>query len=187
MLFFNVRRTVLSTGRFLPLTYIGQYLRTSLVGTCWGGSAPGIAWAEARGAAERCRTQDTPSPGRSCAVRPHHVRLFAATRTVAHQAPLSMGFSRQGCSSGLPFPTPGGLPTSLASPALAGVFFTTMPPGKPTPRMTRTTCQCQSRTRIEKLAVEANPALTMGPETGVRVAFVCVCVCVCVCVWHGLM
>ena len=125
--FFNVRRTVLSTGRFLPLTYIGQYLRTSLVGTRWGGNAPGIMWAEARGAAERCRTQDTPSPGRSCAVRPHHVRLFAATRTVAHQAPLSMGFPRQGYSSGLPFPTPGGLPTSLASPALAGVFFTTMP------------------------------------------------------------
>ena len=64
MLFFNVRRTVLSTGRFLPLTYIGQYLRTSLVGTRWGGSAPGIAWAEARGAAERCCTQDTPSPSR---------------------------------------------------------------------------------------------------------------------------
>ena len=30
--------------------------------------------------------------------------------------------------------------------------------------------------RIEKLAVETNPALTMGPETGVRVALICVCV-----------
>ena len=32
------------------------------------------------------------------------VRLFATPCTVAHQAPLSMGFSRQECWSGLPFP-----------------------------------------------------------------------------------
>ena len=46
-------------------------------------------------------------------------------------APLSMEFSRQEYRSGLPFPTPGDLPNpgiepaSLASPALAGRFFTT--------------------------------------------------------------
>ena len=50
--------------------------------------------------------------------------------TVAHQAPLSMGFSRQEYWSRLPFPSPGDLnpgsePASLASPALAGSFFTT--------------------------------------------------------------
>ena len=51
--------------------------------------------------------------------------------TVARQAPLSMGFSRQEYWRGLPFPTPGDLPhpdiksVSLASPALAGRFFTT--------------------------------------------------------------
>ena len=51
--------------------------------------------------------------------------------TVAHQAPLSMRFSRQECWGGLPFPPPGDLPdpgmepTSLMSPALAGGFFTT--------------------------------------------------------------
>ena len=41
--------------------------------------------------------------------------------TVAHQAPLSMGFSRQEYWSGLPFPSLGGLPDpgiELASPAL---------------------------------------------------------------------
>ena len=54
--------------------------------------------------------------------------------TVAHQAPLSMGFSRQECWSGLPCPPPGGLPdpgmepAPLMSPALAGVFFTTGAP-----------------------------------------------------------
>ena len=35
-----------------------------------------------------------------------HVRLFVAPRTVAHQAPLSLGFFRQGHWSGLPFPSP---------------------------------------------------------------------------------
>ena len=47
-----------------------------------------------------------------------------------------MGFSRQEYWSGLPFPTPGDFPDpgiepmSLASPALAGRFFTTVPPEK---------------------------------------------------------
>ena len=44
-----------------------------------------------------------------------------------------MGFSRQEQRSGLPFPPPGDLPDpgiELASPALAGRFFTTEPPGK---------------------------------------------------------
>ena len=50
--------------------------------------------------------------------------------TVAHQAPLSVGFSSQEYWSGLPFPPAGDLPdpgikpTSLVTPALAGGFFT---------------------------------------------------------------
>ena len=50
------------------------------------------------------------------------------------QAPLSMEISRQEYWSGLPFPTPGDLPDPgiepayLASAALAGGFFTTVPP-----------------------------------------------------------
>ena len=57
--------------------------------------------------------------------------------TVAHQAPLSMGFSRQEYWNGLPFPSPGDLPdpwietASPVSTALAEGFFTTEPPGKP--------------------------------------------------------
>ena len=53
---------------------------------------------------------------------------------VASQAALSMEFSRQEYWSGLPFPSPGNLPDpgiELVSPALAGGFFTTEPPGKP--------------------------------------------------------
>ena len=39
-----------------------------------------------------------------------HVWLFVTPWTVAHQAPLSMGFSRQEYCSGLLFPSPGDLP-----------------------------------------------------------------------------
>ena len=41
---------------------------------------------------------------------------FATPWTVAHQAPLSMGFSRQEYWSGLPFPSPGDLPDSGIEP-----------------------------------------------------------------------
>ena len=57
--------------------------------------------------------------------------LFATLWIVAHQAPLSMGFSRQEYWRSLPCPPPWDLPdpgiepASLASPALAGGFFTT--------------------------------------------------------------
>ena len=57
--------------------------------------------------------------------------LFVHLRTVAQQAPLSMGFSRQEYWSELPGPSPGYLPdpgieyASLKSPELAGGFFTT--------------------------------------------------------------
>ena len=60
-----------------------------------------------------------------------HVRLFATLWTITHQAPLSMGFSRQEYWSQLPCPPPGDLPdpgvepTSLMSPVLAGGYFTT--------------------------------------------------------------
>ena len=58
------------------------------------------------------------------------VQLFVALWSVAHQAPLSTGFSRQECWSGLPF-SPPGFPTQgshtrlFTSSALAGRFFTT--------------------------------------------------------------
>ena len=64
-------------------------------------------------------------------------RLFVTPRTVTHQTPLSMGSSRQEHWSGLSFPFPRDLPDPgiksefPASPALAGEFFTTEPPGKP--------------------------------------------------------
>ena len=66
-----------------------------------------------------------------------HIQLFVTLWTVADQAPLSVGFSRQESWSGLTFPSPGDLPDPgtkpkyLMSPALAGGLFTKVPPGKP--------------------------------------------------------
>ena len=70
-----------------------------------------------------------------CVLR--HVLLFATLWTVAHQAPLSMGFpgknTRVGCHFPLQgnLPNPGTEPRPPVSPALAGGFFTSEPPGKP--------------------------------------------------------
>ena len=62
------------------------------------------------------------------------VRFFAAPWTVAHQAPPSMGFSRQEYWSGLPFPSPGDLPDpgiEPRSPALQADSLPSEPAGKP--------------------------------------------------------
>ena len=65
-----------------------------------------------------------------------HVRLFVTLSpwTVAHQAPPSMGFSRQEYWSGLPFPSPGDHPNpgiEPRSPTLQADALTSGPPGKP--------------------------------------------------------
>ena len=61
------------------------------------------------------------------------VQLFATPWTVAYQASPSMGFSRQECWSGLPFPSPGDLPDpeiEPVSPALQADALPSEPPGK---------------------------------------------------------
>ena len=61
------------------------------------------------------------------------VQLFVPLWTVALQAPLSMGFSRQQYLNWLSFPTPGDLPNpgiELASPALQANSLPTEPPRK---------------------------------------------------------
>ena len=62
-----------------------------------------------------------------------HVRLFVTQWTVAYQAPLSKGFSRQEYWSGLPFPSLGDLPDpgiEPRSPTLQADALTSEPPGK---------------------------------------------------------
>ena len=62
-----------------------------------------------------------------------HVRLFTPPWTVAHQAPLSMGFPRQEHWSGLPFPSPGDLPNPGIEARSPAVWEDSLlePPGKP--------------------------------------------------------
>ena len=74
--------------------------------------------------------------------------------TIAHQAPLSMGFSRQEYWSGLPCPPPGDLPhpgIEPRSPALQADSLTAEPPGKPSKHS-------KDETKIEV----GNPALTIS-------------------------
>ena len=84
-----------------------------------------------------------------CAVL-SHIWLFATPWTVAYQTPLSMEFSGQECWSGLPFPSTGDLPhpwivlTALASPALAGRFFTTAPLGKHSTHQKKCHYECET-------------------------------------------
>ena len=73
----------------------------------------------------------SPGGGKGCPLR---VLAWRIPWTVSHQASLSVGFSRKEYWSGLPFPSPGALPSpeiEPMSPALADRFFTTEPPGKP--------------------------------------------------------
>ena len=61
------------------------------------------------------------------------IQYFVTPWTVASQAPLSMEFSRQEYWSGLPFPSPGGLPDpgiELRSPALQADSLPSEPPRK---------------------------------------------------------
>ena len=90
------------------------------------------------------------------------VWLFATPWTIAHQAPLSLGFSRQEYWSGLSCRPPGIFPTQgsnlrlLCLLALAGGFFTTEPPGKPHFILT----YIQFPWLLESINMEVNPMAT---------------------------
>ena len=63
-----------------------------------------------------------------------HVQLFATAWTVAYQAPLSMGFSKQVYWNGLPFPFPRDLPDPGIEPGYPVLQADTVPsepPAKP--------------------------------------------------------
>ena len=92
-----------------------------------------------------------------CAQMLSRIRLFVTSWTVAHQAPLSMGFSRQEYWNGLPFLSPGDLPhpgMGPVSPALAGRFFTTS-----------ATWEALSKIVIAKQMVASNCCCSVCTET----------------------
>ena len=75
--------------------------------------------------------------GKNCCLLFSHEVMsdsFATPWMIACQSPVSLGFFRQECWNGLPFPSPGDLPDpgiEPVPPALAGRFFTTEPSAKP--------------------------------------------------------
>ena len=106
------------------------------------------------------------------------VQLFAIPWTVAHQVPLSMGFSRQENWSGSSFPSAGDLPDPvielafLVSPALAAGSLPLVPLGRPHDSIYYSqicSTQTLSLSVISKIFY-------------IRSWQVCVCVGVCVCV-----
>ena len=125
------------------------------------------------------------------------VLLFATPWTVAHQAPLSMGFSRQEYCSGLPCPPPGDLPdpvmepASLTFPALASRIFTTEPgwkgpvkppgplqnePGDPpscTHQNLALACECiaQKRAFLQSVHPKRKLFCRQGPQGSAKASF----------------
>ena len=80
--------------------------------------------------------------------------------TVAYQAPLSMGFFRQEYWSGLPFPSPEDLPDlgiELASPALAGKFYTTESPRKWSRKWQPTPVFLPGKFHVQRSLVDCSP------------------------------
>ena len=97
--------------------------------------AVALSWGLGLGSSEVLFTHMSSTSGVGLSVLLCAQSLNRIWLVVAHQASLSMDFSRQEYWSGLSFPSPGDLsypgikPMSLAFPALAGGFFTTVPPG----------------------------------------------------------
>ena len=81
-----------------------------------------------------------------------HVRLFATPRTVAHQAPQSMEFSRQEYWSGLPFPSPGDLPNPRIKP------------GSSVPQADALLCEPPGKLRSSKLKQDKPKDTHIQPE-----------------------
>ena len=123
------RRKWQPTPVFLPGESQGRW---SLVGChLWGHTESDTTEATQQQQQQRSNTQHG---NHSCCLLVKSCLTFLTSWTVAHQAPLVCGFTRQEYWSGLMLPTPGDLShpgIKPASPALASGFFTTEPPGKP--------------------------------------------------------
>ena len=97
-----------------------------------------------------------------------HVWLFVTRRTMALQAPLSMGFSRQKYWSGLPCPPPGDLPDPGIEPethtthAWAGRFFTTSTTWKAARYMVGSHKRMKTLNILEKKILKTHFLLSLG-------------------------
>ena len=80
-----------------------------------------------------------------------HVRLFVTPWTVAHQAPQSMGFSRQEYWSGLPFPSPGDLPNPGTEPRSPALQADSLPSEPPETGSNNKTCLSKVPSKVQDL------------------------------------
>ena len=97
------------------------------------------------------------------------VRLFATPWTVAHQAPPSMGFSRQEYWSGLPFPSPGDLPNpgiEPRSPTLQADALISEPPGKTKDKGTKVKLKVKLLSRVRLFETPLTVAHQAPPSMG---------------------
>ena len=118
-----------------------------------------------------------------------HVWLFAIPWTVACQAPMSIGFSREEL---LPYPPPGNLPNpeikpmSLGFPAMTGEFFTISATWEAPWAVMSTECISMDDKKKKKflfISRWTNQSMQLFKCD----LCVCVCVCVCACIhimWH---
>ena len=87
--------------------------------------------------------------------------------TVAHQAPLSMGFSRQESWSGLPFPSPGDLPDPGFEPGSPALQMESLPSdlrGKPAFKYVSDGASLVAQSVMNLLAVQETQVQTLGQE-----------------------
>ena len=97
-----------------------------------------------------------------------HVQLFVIPWTVAYQASLSMGCSRQEYWSGVPFPSPGDLHDpgiEPGSPALQGDALPSEPPGKPARNLLPRNLPKSSQAGLETLLAFYITFLCSSPHT----------------------
>ena len=93
------------------------------------------------------------------------VRLFATPWTVAYQAPLSMGFSRQEYWSGVPFPSPGDLSNPGFVSRIAGRHFTIWATLKK--RKIKQIAQCLMWQEVKKVLIPPLPWKTTVKSPGI--------------------
>ena len=111
-----------------------------------------------------------------CAQSLSHIQLFTTLWTVAPQAPLSMGFSRQEYWSGLPCPSPGDLPNSgnnLVSPASPALQVDSLAKSNlsdykrnifPLPHLSADGCRLLSSFSLHSLVELPSCALSLTPD-----------------------
>ena len=98
------------------------------------------------------------------------VRLFETPWTVAHQAPLSLVFSRQEHWSGLPFPSPGGLPDARIEPGSPSLQAESLPSEPPEKRSHAPPRLCSYHIQISSFDKDTSH---IGLEPTVRTSLKC--------------